>query len=120
MSNIKAPALEVSKICKTVPTKSFNRLIETNTESGRANQWKNVKSQFLSNCDTAKIISLSPNPNSQSINKLDPEWSQTVADRVISNQPSVGGRKGSSKRSSKRTRKGTYKSTRKSTRKNRH
>jgi hypothetical protein len=120
MSNIKAPALEVSKICKTVPIKSFNRLIETNTESGRANQWKNVKSQFVSNCDTAKIISMSPNPNSQSINKLDPEWSQTVADRVISNQPSVGGRKRSSKRSSKRTRKGTYKSTRKSTRKNRH
>ena len=115
MDTIKAPAKKIKEICKTVPSSAFNTLIRTNVQAGRSNQWKNVKNQFTSNCDRASTVVLSPNPNSQYIQDLDPEWTKTVADRVLENtkSPTVGGRKSTRKSGRKSGRKTTRKSGRK-------
>ena len=115
--NLKAPAREVHTICKNPSIKNGLQKLAASSKSGnRSSQWSQVGEQFRANCDMAQRIVLTPDPNSQLLSKIDPEYTKNVAERVLTNVaalPSLGGKR---RRSNKTNRKNRNRKTRKNRR----
>jgi hypothetical protein len=84
--NLKAPARKVQEVCRnTRVKKALQKLVASNTSADRGEQWGQVSKQFSTNCDTAQRIILTPTPTEQLLKQMDPEYTKSIADRVLAN-----------------------------------
>ena len=117
-TNLKAPAREVQKVCRnTRVTKALKNLARTNTSADRDHQWSKVERQFTTNCDMAQRIVVTPNPQPSMLATMDPEYTKSIADRVVANASnSTNPTGGKRRRHNKTNRKNRARKTRRSTR----
>lgn len=84
--NLKAPARKVQEVCKnTRVKKGLQKLVNSNTSADRGQQWGQVQRQFMTNCDMAQRIVLTPTPQASMLATMDPEYTKSIADRVLAN-----------------------------------
>jgi hypothetical protein len=84
--NLKTPAREVQKVCKNTRVKqALNRLVTSNSSADRGEQWGQVKKQFTTNCDMAQRIVATPDPQPSMLDKIDLEYTKSIAERVLAN-----------------------------------